>query len=264
MFIKWVGSKRRYLPDLVAALPPKFNRYFEPFLGSGALFFELSKMGLIKEDAFLSDTNPHLIAAYNCIKDRSQTTEMLNQLDWHKRSHSAAYYQKVRSSSPTNFIERASRFLYLNRTAYSGTWRENKKGEMNAPMKKEEPSWVERPVYSVAQVYLRSAHVFCQNFETVQFRATTGDLVYFDPPYSETCCEINYQGQGFTTADQIRLKELVDRLTSRGVDVMVSNSSDQSTAELWQNYYQKLIPVSYRTNGKAIAADKFDLLITNY
>jgi len=138
-FVKWVGGKRGLLSQILPFIPKEFNNYFEPFVGGGALFFELYSLGLLKDKkTYLFDINAELINAYNVVKN--SPSELIKDLRELKEKHSKEFYYEIRawdrdeSFSQRSEIERASRFIYLNKTCFNGLYRVNSKGYHNVPI----------------------------------------------------------------------------------------------------------------------------------
>ena len=232
-FIKWAGGKRQLLPELTSRLPSNFNRYFEPFLGGGALFFEVCER--IKS-ASLSDTTFELIIAYNVIeKDPEKLMALLQE---HARHHNSEYYYRIREQHDLqDAVKIAARFIYLNKTCYNGLYRVNKKGHFNVPIGRyAAPSVYGKDNILACHNALKVAHIEYRDFETVSPEA--GDFVYCDPPYhpvSQTASFTGYTKTDFAEVDQIRLRDFALRLHKKGVFVMLSNSDTQFTRKLYDD-----------------------------
>lgn len=228
-FLKWAGGKGQLLPELVmcveAAAP--FGRYHEPFVGGGALFFDLYRRGSLgRKRAFLSDSNPDLIETYCAVRDN--VTAVIEFLKKHKTQHSKDHYYETRGTVPEDPVERAARVIYLNKTCYNGLFRVNSKGGFNVPFGRyENPMICDEENLRAVSVALRRAAIGQRPFETVRERARTGDLVYFDPPYdpvSATASFTGYDRMGFGEASQRLLAEVSKELSAIGVKVLLSNS----------------------------------------
>jgi DNA adenine methylase len=138
-FIKWVGGKRGLLEQIIPLLPKSFDSYHEPFLGGGALFFELYSRGYLKEKkVFLSDINSELINVYQVVKEKPE--KLIENLKRYKKNHSKEFYYEIRALdrkddfNDLSSLERATRFIYLNKTCFNGLYRVNKKGYFNTPI----------------------------------------------------------------------------------------------------------------------------------
>ncbi len=228
-FLKWAGGKRQLLSELMprinAAEP--FERYHEPFVGGGALFFELTRLNKLEErEAHLSDQNEHLADAYCGL--REDVEGLIELLFEHKRQHSKEYYLAVRQTIPEALTARAARIIYLNKTCFNGLFRENSKGLFNVPMGRyQNPRICDEPNLRACAEALRHATIQTRSFETILDHAKAGDLVYFDPPYhplSKTASFTKYAKDDFGEDDQRRLAEVFHELTKRKVKVLLSNS----------------------------------------
>jgi DNA adenine methylase len=201
------------------------TRYFEPFLGGGAVFFALRPTR-----AVLSDSNPELINAYCQVQ--TNVNRLIEELHLHQQEHSKAHYYSVRSNPPEDPLARAAWFLYLNRTCYNGLWRVNSKGGFNVPIGSyKNPRIVDSEKLRRASKALKKAKIVCADFESVltrlRPRPVFGDLVYFDPPYvplSRTSQFTSYTKEDFIERDQRRLARVAETLDARGVRVILSNS----------------------------------------
>ena len=231
-FIKWVGGKRNLLPDLLARLPGAFKTYHEPFIGGGALFFEIADR---VESALLADTNSALVTTYYVIKREPKALMAL--VDKHARQHSDEYYYRIRSQHDLQDpLKIAARFLYLNKTCYNGLYRVNKQGQFNVPVGR----YVNPTIYRednllACSEVLRKVKIELRDFETVE--AESGDFIYCDPPYHplDSASFTKYAKLDFTEEDQTRLRDYVLRMHKKGAQVMVSNSDTTFIRELYSS-----------------------------
>jgi DNA adenine methylase len=251
--LKWAGGKRQLLPALRSFYPGHFDRYFEPFVGSGAVFFDLHASGRLNgARATLTDCNPDLIGCYQMVRDR--TDEVAAALARLARGHSARgadHFYEVRTRFNRTRLRQAhagfeytpalaAMLIYLNRTGFNGLFRLNGSGEFNVPAGRyvRPRIWDPDHLHAVADVLgKRRVRLALAPFEHVLGAAATGDFVYFDPPYaplSSTARFTAYTGRTFTLADQARLCEVAVALSERGVSVMVSNSSAPEIAALYE------------------------------
>lgn len=246
--IKWVGGKRQLLHELVPRLPVDFGRYYEPFVGGAALFFELHRTGRLHLGATLSDVNPDLVTMYRAVRDDVQG--VIRELKRHP--YESEHYYAVRALDPEKMsdVERAARFIYINKAGFNGLWRVNKSGKCNVPFGRHvNPTICDESRLLAASMALHGVTVRLDDFAVVELDAKPGDLVYFDPPYvpvSETASFTSYASGGFGPDDQRRLADLVRRLASRGVHVVVSNSDAPFVHEL---YAEHRIDVVYATRS---------------
>lgn len=274
-FLKWAGGKRQLLPEIKKNLPKNIERatYYEPFLGGGALLFELQP-----KKAIVNDSNPELINCYQVIKDSVE--ELIELLKVHKVHNCQEYYYEQRELdrlqkkySKLSKIEKAARIIYLNKTCYNGLFRVNSKGYFNVPFGKyKNPNILDEAVLRAVNSYLNKNTVtFLNNdFEAAVQDAKKGDFIYFDPPYdpvSDTASFTGYDLNGFNKDEQRRLKQVFDYLNAKGCNVMLSNSATEFVSELYEDYKEttKLVSATRSINSDAFKRGKIDeVLILNY
>jgi DNA adenine methylase len=250
-FLKWAGGKQRLLKRYIPLLPERANAYYEPFVGSGALFFHL-RANQFADRYCLHDANEELINAYLVVRDRVEV--LIEALAEHERLHSTDHYYQVRAldkaagwaSRPP--VERAARMIYLNKTCYNGLWRVNRRGHFNVPMGRyRSPNILDQPRLRAASEALQGVDISPSDFREVADRAGTGDFVYFDPPYvplTPTANFTDYYAGGFGQAEQEALADTFRRLDERGCRVMLSNSDTDLVRELYAGF--EIIPVQAR------------------
>ncbi len=264
--VKWVGGKRQLMPELLKNMPVSFNRYFEPFIGGGALFFELQPY-----NAYISDMNEELINLYWVVRDN--VYELITDLNKHKITKE--YYLKIRNLDRTgkykklSNVQRASRFIYLNRTCFNGLYRVNSKGEFNVPFGHyKNPKIIDVDNLLNCSSLLKNTEIKHADFSAILEYAKKGDFVYFDPPYvplNETSSFTSYTKNGFDLGMQIKLKEVCDELNSRGVKFMLSNSDTTVINELYSNYRIEKVLASRQVNANAGGRGKItEVLVRNY
>jgi len=271
-FVKWVGGKRQLLKqfrDLNLYPPPEFNiktgRYFEPFVGGGAVFFDL-----LPKKAFLSDLNNELVITYNVIKNNVE--KLIKSLKKHKTSKE--YYLKIRAQNPQKLsdIEIASRFIYLNRTCFNGMYRVNSRGEFNIPFGNYKNPLVcdENNLRKVAKA-LKNVEIKTQDYKKILKKAKKGDFVYFDPPYhplNKTSSFTSYTKEVFLKKEQIELKDTFVELHKRGCFVMLSNSDTSFINKIYSG--KKGIHIAKVQAGRMINSQSHkrgkinELLVINY
>lgn len=231
-FLKWPGGKRWLAAQLTPTLAAALNgRYFEPFLGSGAMYLALQPQA-----ATLSDINPELIQAIRMIS--LYPDEVVNSV-W-RMSNTAECYYRVRSSTPRSEIGRAARFLYLNRTAWGGIYRLNKLGEFNTPFGNSGRVICRRKTVVEAAGYFARAQLECLDFELAIGRAKAGDVVYADPPYAGPTSGhesfMRYTPGAFRWGDQVRLARAAREAVERGAAVVVSGRKDFGIERLYPGW----------------------------
>lgn len=269
-FTKWTGGKRQLLPVIRELIPKTYNRYFEPFVGGGALFFDLAP-----KDAVINDFNAELINCYQQIKDNPQ--ELIEILKVHQEYNSKEYYLDLRSADRDERIDmmsevqRAARILYMLRVNFNGLYRVNSKNQFNVPYGRyKNPKIVDEELIFAISVYINNNQLEIKvgDFEKAIVDVRTGDFVYFDPPYiplSETSAFTSYTHEGFSFADQVRLRDAFKRLSDTGAYVMLSNSSSALVEELYKDFNIHYVEAT-RTNGaKSSSRGKIsEIIVTNY
>lgn len=265
-FVKWVGGKTQLLPDLISRMPTNFSKYFEPFIGGGALFFHLQP-----EQSTLIDINEELTNVYRVIKYK--TDELIADLKQHV--YEKDYYYQIRNVDRTSEykswsdVRRASRLIYLNKCCFNGLYRVNSKGEFNTPMGKyKNPKILDETNLRACSQALQKAEIINGSFIEVEKKVSSDDFVYFDPPYAPLNATSNFTGyskKGFDEQMQLNLRDLCDRLNSKGVRFMVSNSNAPLILDLYQNYKIELVYATRAINSKANRRNKIlEVLVTNY
>lgn len=231
-FLKWAGGKRLLIREIVPLLPgTDKGTYFEPFLGGGAVFFALAP-----RLAVLSDISADLIETYIQVRDDpASVIQALESLDYSK----GAYYA-IRDSNPSDPPSRAARFIYLNKTCWNGLYRVNSKGIFNVPFGNHGPNLqiCVREGLVAASHALQGADISAADFVAAVEHATTGDLIYFDPPYTTAHSNngfIEYNARVFSLADQFRLRDVAVDLMNRGASVAISNADHASVRRLYSD-----------------------------
>lgn len=233
-FIKWAGGKNKVFPHILELIKTKKFRYYEPFLGGGSVFFNLYKLGYI-EEAYLNDANHELINSYEVIKNN--VSGLLEELSKKKYKNSFDSFLKIRKTDPNKLskIERAARFIFLNKTCFNGLYRVNKKNEFNVPYGKyKNPVILDEKNAIAASEALQIATLSCSDFGSC-LNPKPGDVVYFDPPYLPVNKNsfTEYTGGGFSYSDHERLANIFSFLLSQGVTCILSNSYSEKTIELY-------------------------------
>jgi len=233
-FLKWAGSKRSLLTQIVPYLPGSYLTYHEPFLGGGSMFFLLEPVS-----ASISDLCAPLIATYQAVGNGPrEVRSALVRLKVDKES-----YYRIRSSRPRKPHTRAARFVYLNKTCWNGLYRENLKGDFNVPFgrpKSRNTCTLELLAACGLLIARPGVTVRHADFETVLDQASPGDLVFLDPPYATTAPRrstfLEYNGTIFSWNDQVRLAAMANALADRGCSVLVTNASAPEIAALYSAF----------------------------
>ncbi len=265
-FLKWAGGKTALLDVLLTAAPPRFGTYYEPFLGSGALFFGLSRAGRVRR-AVLGDINRELIDTYRALQ--VDVEAVIRVLD--RYPYSKAFYYALREVDPWSLplAERAARMIYLNKTCYNGLYRVNRAGKFNVPFGRyKNPNYKDFDNLRAVARALQDVTLVCASFEESVRDAGPGDFVYFDPPYdpvSRTARFTEYHAGGFDREDQARLAALFRELAERGVWVMLSNADTPFVRELYRGFVITPVQAPRYINRRADRrGPQPEVLVTNY
>lgn len=231
-FLKWAGGKR-WLTFLDKNIfPKKFNRYIEPFLGSGAVFFNLKP-----KKSILSDVNTDLIKTYKTIRTNWQKVE--SALKIHHRKHSSDYYYKIRKSNPYSSHWKAAKLIYLNRTCWNGLYRVNLKGKFNVPIGTKKTVIYETDNFKDISDLLYNAEILTNDFEEIIDRAEKDDLIFVDPPYTVKHNHnnfIKYNENLFSWDDQVRLRDCLIRAKKRNVKIVSTNANHSCLKDIYKDF----------------------------
>ncbi len=271
-FVKWVGGKRQLLGQfkIMNFYPPECfdptkNSYFEPFVGGGAVFFDL-----LPEEGSLSDLNKELVITYNVVKNNLE--KLIVSLKKHKTDKK--YFLKIRAQDPNRLsdVAVASRFIFLNRTCFNGMYRVNSMGGFNVPFGRYSKPLIcdEDNLLKVSKA-LQNIDIKHQDYKEVLKKAKKGDFIYFDPPYypvSKTASFTSYTTETFLDKEQVELRDTFIELNKRGCFVMLSNSDTPFINKIYSGI--KGVRVNKVQAGRAINSDGSgrgkitEVLITNY
>jgi len=264
-FLKWAGGKQRLIAQYQEHFPnfQDIDRYYEPFIGGGAIFFHYQP-----ETAVLADRNQTLIDVYQAIQQ--DVDAVIVALKPHHNDSDYFYEVRAWDVAQLTLAQRAARIIFLNKTCFNGLFRENSKGKFNVPFGRyKNPKICDEERLWAASAALQNVSLMAGDFENVVETAVAGDFVYFDPPYAPlnaTSSFTQYDKDGFALADQIRLAETVADLTKRNCKVMLSNSSAPIIYDLYEKDY-RLVDMQARRNINSKASRRGpvkELLILNY
>lgn len=270
-FLKWAGGKRQLLKQIEPLLPKEFNRYFEPFVGGGALLFYIAP-----KKAFINDVNKELINTYLEIRD--ELGLVMNELSTYKNEEEEFYRirnldrNRLKFSTMPNYLK-AARFIYLNKTCYNGLCRENSEGCFNTPYGRyKNPMIIELPTLIDVHDYLRDnkIEITYLDFKDAVRKARKNDFVYFDPPYDvieDKGMFTSYSKDGFGREEQKRLHDLALKLSKKGIKLMISNSDTPFIRELYSEdiFNITVIEANRTISSKSEGRVKVqELLIRNY
>ena len=275
-FVKWAGGKGQLLSKLDKYFPSKITRYFEPFIGGGAVFFYIVSQKNIRFESFLSDINEELIIAYKTIRDHVE--ELITILKLHEKEYKkfpTGYYYKLRGNMKLiNDIEKTARFITLNKTCYNGLYRVNKNGIFNVPIGRyKNPIICDSSNLRNISIILNHSKTNLQvsDYKNILLeKVQEKDFIYLDPPYypvSITSNFTSYTNNRFTNTDQEELAEIFKKLTDRGCQVLLSNSDSEYIRQLYSEFKENIIAVTVQRaiNSKASKRkDHTELIIRNY
>jgi len=270
--LKWAGGKRQLINKIKELMPEKYNSYFEPFVGGGALFFDL-----LPSKALINDVNSELTDLYKCLSDENLYKLMIKEIDKHVSNHSEKYYYEIRAlDREPGFANqpiwvRASRTVYLNKSCFNGLYRVNSHGYFNVPSgKKEKINAYNKENTAILHKYFMKEDILILNDDFVYAvkNAGKGDFVYFDPPYDpfeDKNSFTSYTKGDFTKEDQKRLAQLFTELNRRGVYVMLSNHNTRFINELYRGFNIHIVNAKRMINSNAKGRGNVEeVIITNY
>jgi DNA adenine methylase len=240
-FLKWPGGKRWFIEKYSQFLPGTYNRYIEPFLGGGSVFFSLTP-----HESILADVNQDLIDTYLAI--RGSWEAVYKKLKVHQKKHKEDYYYKTRESNPRSIDAKAAKFIYLNRTCWNGLYRVNTSGKFNVPIGTKTSVLLSTDNFEETSNILRGAQIDCGDFEAIVDRSERDDFVFIDPPYTVKHSNngfIKYNEKLFTWDDQVRLSKAVRRARDRGAQICLLNAEHDSIRELYPDFEH--IPLSRKS-----------------
>lgn len=267
-FLKWAGGKRQLLSEIRKYIPKKITTYYEPFVGGGAVLFDVQP-----QKAIIGDISPDLINVYTVIKENVE--ELIKALKKHKNEED--YFYRTRELDRTDqyenlsHIDKAARIIYLNKTCYNGLFRVNSQGQFNVPFGNyKNPNIVNDVVLRAVSNYLNEADItfLCGDFHDVLETVKKGCFVYLDPPYdpvSDTSSFTGYTLDGFDSDDQTRLRNVCNQLNERGCSFLLSNSHTDFICELYSEYTIEIVQVGRNINSDGAKRGKIsEVLVRNY
>lgn len=273
-FVKWAGGKRGLLSQLLPLFPKEFKNYFEPFVGGGAVFFELYSQGLLDDkEVYLSDINSELINTYEAIKNKPQ--ELIKLLKEYKKNNSSDFFYELRTLdrnddfSKLDDVLRAGRFIYLNKTCFNGLYRVNKKNQNNVPYGKyKNPNICDAENIFLVSDALKNVKIKNSSFENVLEHAKKGYFIYFDPPYhplTQTASFTAYSESGFFENEQIKLYETFKKLSLMDCKIALSNSDTEFIKNLYKEFNVQKIKANRFINSNGKNRGKIDeIVVRNY
>lgn len=270
--VKWAGGKRQLIEKLIELMPQNYNDYFEPFIGGGALLFEL-----MPKRAVINDVNQELLAIYRCLSSKNDYKEMIDILEKHEKNHSEEYFYIVREEDRKPEFEefpiyaRAARTIYLNKSCFNGLYRVNNNGYFNVPSGKKSKvqTYDKENILKLHDYFMNNEiTILSGDFTEAVKNAKCGDFVYFDPPYDsfdEKDSFTAYAKCDFTKNDQVRLANLYKELSKKGIFAMLSNHNTKLINELYKDFKIKVVNAKRMINSNSSGRGNVqEVIITNY
>lgn len=269
-FVKWAGGKRQLIPQIRERMPEKYNDYYEPFVGGGAVIFDL-----LPVNALINDINKALINTYRTICNEPDAfLKEVNRLDNDMWEDGKKYYYSIREHYNDKLmrseydVELAALFVFINKHCFNGLYRVNGKGLFNVPYNNSRRVSVDEDVIIATSEYLRRVTIIDGDFEQACKNAKKGDFVFIDSPYAPlnpTSFE-SYTKEGFDIESHKRLAKLYDELTARGCYCMLTNHNTELINELYGNKDYKIDVVSVKRMINSDASNRVgeEVIICNY
>lgn len=269
-FLKWAGGKRQLLNQIKERIPKEYNDYYEPFIGGGAVLFELQP-----EKATINDINISLINVYKQVKDNTEEfIKLVNKLDSEMWEDGKEYYLNIREKYNDKLLKKeydlelAALFTFMNKHCFNGLYRVNKKGLFNVPYNKSRRTSIEEEAVRETAKFLKTVNILEGDFEEACKDAKKGDFIFFDSPYAPlnpTSFEA-YTKEGFDIENHKRLAQLYDELTERGCYCMLTNHNTEFINELYSNkgYRIDVVSVKRMINSDASNRKGEEVIICNY
>lgn len=269
-FVKWAGGKRQLLPQIRERLPKQFNNYYEPFVGGGAVIFDL-----LPENAVINDINKALINTYRQIRDYPEEfITRVQALDANMGDDLDTYYYSLRESYNDKLMkeefdmEMATLFVYINKHCFNGLYRVNGKGLFNVPCNKARKISCDEESIRLTANYLKKVTILNGDFEVACKDAKKGDFVFIDSPYAplNPASFEAYTKEGFDIESHKRVSRLFDELTQRGCYCMLTNHNTELINELYSNkgYTIDVVSVRRMINSDATNRKGKEVIICNY
>jgi DNA adenine methylase len=261
--VKWVGGKTKLLPELIARLPDRFERYYEPFAGGAALFFRVAP-----RRAVLADSNADLMSLYSYLA--TDVAGVVRRLEHHRAAHCEDHYYATRTrwndrERSRSSADRAATFIYLNKTCFNGLWRVNRAGAFNVPIGRyTDPPICVPDALRAASAILARATLRCGDYRVAVADANRGDFLYFDPPYDPVTPTANftsYTPDAFGPDDQRALADTARALVARGCKVMLSNSDTFFIRSIYKGFHIDRVKCARAINSNASRRGDVDEVI---
>lgn len=269
-FVKWAGGKRQLLDKISERMPQTYNKYFEPFVGGGAVLFELQP-----EKAVINDINASLINTYRTIeKYPHEFIEYVQKLDSEMWENGKEYYYSIREQYNDKLmkeefnLEHAALFVFINKHCFNGLYRVNGKGLFNVPYNNSRKESIDAESILQVSGYLKKVTILQGDFEEACCNAQKGDFIFFDSPYAplNPASFESYTKEGFDVESHKRLSKLFDELTERKCYCMLTNHNTEFINELYgdKGYRMDVVDVKRMINSDASKRTGEEVIICNY
>lgn len=262
-FVKWVGGKRQIIKILLPLIPNSYGKYIEPFVGGGALFFNLQP-----KKAIINDINQELVLSYQTIKNNY--IALINKLNRYSKKHSEEFYYDERNKNYSKEIDIAARFMYLNKSCYNGLYRVNSSGKFNVPFNKSKTVNIydQKNIENINRLLnIHDIEIFNKDFIEVLDLAQENDFIFCDPPYdTDTNQFTSYSKESFGKLDQLNLANKLRELHAKNIKWILTNHDTDYIKELYKDFEIKIIKVnrSINSNGLKRKNSSNEVIITNY
>ncbi len=271
-FVKWVGGKAQLLDKIKELMPSEYNHYYEPFVGGGALLFNIAP-----KDFTINDFNSELITTYRCFTDKHTVDKLIEKLNEYQNNHSEEQYYKIRAMdrdpgyADLADYEKAARMIYLNKSCFNGLYRVNGSGYFSTPSgKKKTVNCYDKENLDEIVNYFTTANAEIMNgdFADAVANAKAGDFVYLDPPYDtweDKNSFVSYTKNSFGKDEQKRVADTFKALADKGAYVMLSNHNTAYIQELYAGYDIHVVDARRSINSKGTGRGNVEeVLITSY
>jgi len=273
-FLKWAGGKRQLLSHIHGRMPKKFNRYYEPFIGGGAMLFDLKP-----KEATINDINPALINTYKQIcTDSNEVMKYIDVLDiaiqktdLDKDERKKIYYEarnrfNEKIMGQEYDAEMAALLLFINKHCFNGLYRCNSKGGFNVPYNGGKSNSYDHDNLLAVADFLKVVDIHCTDFENICNQSKEGDFVFLDSPYAPINADsfVDYTKEGFSKEDHIRLADQFKKMSTRGVYCMLTNHNTQLIHDLYVGYNTQIVQVKRLINRDSDHRVGEEVIITNY
>lgn len=257
-FLKWAGGKSQLIPEIQKYIPSKFNKYIEPFIGGGAVYFSMNH-----PKSIISDLNEELVITYTQIKENVES--VIDVLKTYSNTESFFYKTRSLDTNALSPQERAARLIYLNKTCFNGLFRVNKSGQFNVPYGKRNGPFVNTENLRSASNYLKHTAIYHSDYKNILNKfAKKGDFIFLDPPYQpigKFSDFKRYTKEFFYEKDQIELAELFKKLTDKGCFVMLTNSEHPFILDLYKEYQIKRIETKRLISSNPNTRTGIDIIV---